>query len=350
MEQAKAGHARTVAQFTVAAVLLVAAWAAADVLLLLFGAIVFSLPIGWAADWLSERTPLTRGLALAVVFVTLVLFVGGAGWLLAGQVAEQVQRLSETLPKSVAHLSDRLRDREWGRQLIDSISRWQAGPGRGDVFGRITGIFSSGLGVIANALIVLIGTLYLAADPRLYRGGLVRLFPPENRSRVQAALAETGSTLRSWLLAKVALMTFVGVATTLGLGLLGMPMVVALGLLAGLLNFIPNFGPLIAFIPAALIAVTIEPILVVWLALLYYGIQAVENYVLTPIVQRHAAKLAPAVIIFSQIALGVLFGGLGLLFAEPLAAAAQVLIKRLYVDVREEAASQAALPDHSLAD
>lgn len=333
--ESRNGHPRTIGLAALAVVLLATAWLAADVLLLLFGCVLFSLLLGGGANWLAARSGLNRGIAFSIVVVGMLLLVAGIGWFLAGRVISQFQDLTETLPKAATHLADQLRGTDWGRKLLDSVTKWQAGAGRGDVFGRITGVFSSGLGVIANILILLFGTLYFAGDPDLYRRGFVRLFPPGMRGRIGDTLAESGQVLRAWLLGKLMLMAFVAVITGTGLALLGVPLALTLGVLAGLFDFVPNFGPLIAFIPAGLIALTIDPMLVVWTGLLYYAVQLTENYVLTPIVQRHASNLAPAVIIFSQVALGVIFGVLGLLFAEPLAAAAQVVIRKLYIEVQE---------------
>ena len=336
------GTARTGAEYpkiiglaALTAVLLIAAWASADVLLLLFGSALFAQILSGAADFVAGRTGLGRRAAFALVLIAVVAVVVLVVMMLAGRVAAQVQDLADSLPKAVAHLTDQLQQHEWGRQLLESLHSMQS-RARGDVFGRVTGVFSSGLGVIANVVIILFGTLYFAADPGLYKGGLIRLIPPIHRDRVSDALSEAGTVLRWWMAGKLALMTFVGLATSIGLALLGVPMAATLGLLAGVADFVPNFGPLVAFIPAGLIALTIHPMLVLWVGLLYYGAQFTENYILTPIVQRHASNLAPAVIIFSQIALGVMFGGLGLLFAEPLAAAGQVVVKRLYVDALEE--------------
>jgi predicted PurR-regulated permease PerM len=125
-------------------------------------------------------------------------------------------------------------------------------------------------------------------------------------------------------------------ASTLGLTLLGVPAPVALGLIAGILVFIPFIGPILSAIPAMTLAFTVSPILAVWVALLYTGIQLLESNFLTPLVMREAVDLEPAVTILFQIAMGVLFGFLGLFLAVPLLAASQVLVRRLYVEPLED--------------
>jgi predicted PurR-regulated permease PerM len=331
--------ARTVGVAAITLVLLLAAWTIADVLLLLFGCVLFSLALSGAAEWIAERSRLTRGWALALVFTGLLALAAILIWALSGRIADQVSTLSEALPKAAAGFSEKLRGYEWGRRLLDSISNWQESGVRGDVFGRATGVFSTGLGLIVNFVILFFGTLYLAVNPAIYRQGMIALVPPAHRDRVDGALCETASILRSWLLGKLLVMAYVGVLTTVGLALLGVPLAFALGLIAAVLDFVPNFGPIIAFIPAGLIALAIDPMLALWVALLYLGAQQTESYIVTPLVQRKASHLMPAAIIFGQIALGVMFGVLGLLFAEPLVAAGQVLVRRLYIDVMEEKAA-----------
>lgn len=334
--ETQVSYVRWIAAACAAVVLLLAAWAAADVLFLLFGCILFAQPLAAAADFVSSRTRISRGAALSLVLVTTAAICFLVGWMVAGRIADQTRDLADTLPKAVRQLGDKLQQNEWGQRALNAFNNFRSGLENREILGRATGVFSSSAGLIAKFYILLFGTLFIAADPGLYKRGLIRLFPPDHRERIDDALSEAGATLRAWLLGKLLLMGYVAAVTMIGLSLLGVPMAITLGLFAGLADFVPNFGPLAAFIPAGLIALTIHPMMVVWVGLLYYGAQVSENYVLTPIVQRRVSKLAAAVIIFSQVILGVLFGAQAVLFAEPLAAAGQVLIKKLYVDTLEE--------------
>jgi predicted PurR-regulated permease PerM len=127
-------------------------------------------------------------------------------------------------------------------------------------------------------------------------------------------------------------MLIVGVVTTLGLWLIGVPLALALGLLAALAEFVPNLGPLLAFAPAILLALTESTTQALAVLLLYLGVQGFESYVLTPLVEKRAVALPPALTILSQVLLGVLAGGMGLALATPLAAASLVLVQRFYVE------------------
>ncbi len=123
-----------------------------------------------------------------------------------------------------------------------------------------------------------------------------------------------------------------GILTAIGLWFLGIPMALSLALLAGVLNFIPNFGPLIAGIPAVLIALTISPQAALFVGLLYIVVQSVDGYVFTPLVNRRSVELPPALTISAQVILGVLVGGMGVVLAGPLTAMLIVIVRMLYVE------------------
>lgn len=196
----------------------------------------------------------------------------------------------------------------------------------------VTGAFSTTFSVVANFFIFLFIGLYLAADPRLYRNDLIRLIPMNGRGRAREVIDAVGDTLRWWLIGKLVSMAVVGVATVVGLWLLDIPLALTLGLLAALLTFIPNVGPILALLPAALLAFLISPIHAVYVILLYVGIQVVESYLFTPLLQKRTISLPPALTIFTQVIFGVIVGSLGFVMAAPLAAAIMVLVNTLYVE------------------
>ena len=141
-----------------------------------------------------------------------------------------------------------------------------------------------------------------------------------------------GHTLRWWLIGKAASMTIVGIAVFIGLTALGVPLAGALALIAALLDFIPNFGPILALIPAALFALLQGPTQVLYVVVLYGAIQTVEGYVLSPLIDRTTVKLPPALTLTAMVVAALLFGWLGLLLAAPAAAALMVLVQMVYVE------------------
>ncbi len=181
------------------------------------------------------------------------------------------------------------------------------------------------------AIILAIG-LYLAAEPGLYKNGFLQLIPAARRARTREVLEAVGSTLQWWLWGKLLGMLVIGVLTTLGLLLLGIPLALTLGLLAALLTFIPNIGPILAVVPAALLALIESPTKAFYVLALYFVIQTIESYLITPLVQRRTISMPPALTITAQMVMGVLLGAMGVVLATPLTAAAMVVVKMLYVE------------------
>jgi predicted PurR-regulated permease PerM len=188
----------------------------------------------------------------------------------------------------------------------------------------------AGATAVAEVVVVIIAGVYLAAQPGLYQGGLMNLFPQALRPRLTATMAETGLALRKWLLGTGAAMLAMGVLTTIGATLLGLPAPLALGLLSGLAEFVPIVGAAISAVPALLLAATQGPTLVLWTLGFYVAVHQFEGHVLIPLIQRRVVAVPPAMTLFSVLGFGVLFGPLGVVFATPLAVVLMVMVKNLY--------------------
>lgn len=324
----------TVVGITVAVLLaLLLLWYAVDVLLLVFAGILLAIFLRGLGDKLSKRTGLSGGWSLGMVMLSLVAVIGVAVWLLAPSIAEQTDELTQSLPRAVERLQSRMERYGWARRVMEQLpSAEELVSDRADAFARVTGVFSTTLGALANFVIILFVGLYLAVEPRLYVNGLIRLVPLGRRDRAREALNAVGYALRWWLIGKVGSMIVIGVLTWLGLWLLGVPLALTLGIIAALLTFIPNIGPILSVVPAALLALLDSPTRALYVLLLYFTVQVVESYLLTPLVQRRTVSLPPALTIAAQVLLGVLLGGLGVVLATPLTAVALVLVKMLYVE------------------
>lgn len=230
-------------------------------------------------------------------------------------------------------VKERIEQYQWSRRLFSQAPQAEEMlPDKADLLAEATGVFSTTLGALANVVIILFIGLFLAVEPRLYTDGLIRLVPIGRRARAREVLYAVGDVLQWWLVGKVVAMLVIGVLTALGLWLLGVELALTLGLIAALLTFIPNIGPVLALVPAVLLALLHSPTQALYVVLLYLAIQTVESYVLTPLVQRRTVSLPPALTISAQVALGVLLGGLGLVLATPLTVALLVLIQRLYIE------------------
>jgi predicted PurR-regulated permease PerM len=180
--------------------------------------------------------------------------------------------------------------------------------------------------------VVLFTGLFLAFDPAMYVRGAIRLCPPAYRIRFGEVLGGIGYTLKWWLIGQGITMLCIAVATWIGLALLGVPLALVLGVIAGLFNFIPNFGPLFSAVPATLLALTVGPDRAIGVIVMFIVLQNLEGNLLTPLIQRKAVDLPPAIGIIAQILLGILVGALGLILAWPIAAAVVVAVKMMYVE------------------
>lgn len=206
--------------------------------------------------------------------------------------------------------------------------------------GGFAGSFiTSTFGIIGNIVIVFGVGLFFAINPSLYTQGVIRMVPVKRRARSATILNQVGTQLEWWFVGQLCSMASIGLLTFIGLSILGIPMALTLGIIAGLMNFIPNFGPILAAAPAVLIALaphgdqaTLNPMLAVWVICLYIVIQLLEGWVITPFFQQRAVELPPALIIISQVIFGLLLGPLGLVLATPILATLIVLVRLLYVE------------------
>jgi predicted PurR-regulated permease PerM len=316
-----------------AVILLVLIWYAIDVVLLAFIGVLLAILLRAPADWLVQRTGMREGWALALVGVTVLALLAGLGVLFGRGIAVQALQLVDRVPEILQTIRERLQQNELGARAVElaESSGLFYGGGEAQFLGRGLGLIGSTFGAIANLVIVVFFAAFMAAQPRLYVDGLLFLVSRNRRERLRAVLGEIGHVLRRWIVGQGLLALAVGLLTTIGLALLGAPFAPALGLLAGLMEFIPYIGPFVAAVPAILIGFAEGPQLALWIAALFLGIQSLESYVLAPLVQHRAVYLPPAVVLFSQVLMGVIVGALGVAVATPLAAAAMVAISMLYV-------------------
>lgn len=305
------------------------AWQLADVLLLVFGAVIFATVLRAISRPLIVRGRWPARLALAVAVVLLLGGFAAVGWLTGDRIAAQFDSLRQRLPDALQSATAWLEAYPLGVAVIDASRELAAG----DVpWGRIANVASKTVGAIgAIALIVFVG-IFLAADPGLYRRGLLALLPPDVRPAVDDALLASGRALERWLLGQGVSMLFVGVATAAGLAILAVPVALSLGLIAGVLAFIPFFGPIVSGALAVLFAFTQGPEQALYVAILVIAIQQVEGNLLMPFVQRWAVSLPPVLGVLAGVVFGLLLGVVGLIFATPLMVVIMVLVRKLYVE------------------
>lgn len=306
-------------------------WSGIHVLLLIFAGVLFAIFLWSPSDWVSRRTRMGHRWSLAVVGVLLFVLLGGLTWLLANRLLNQFAKLEQQVPQSLNEIRESLEATPWGRNLLERAPQAAEALSPEGVFARLTRLVSGVFGFLMASIVIVIVGIFGSAEPELYKSGLLYLVPSAQRRRVEEALGAVVFNLRWWLVGQLCLMVVMGATTAVGLGLMGIPLALTLGLIAGILEIIPYIGPWVSVVPAALIALPMGSGHVVMVLLLYLGLHILEGYVLVPLIQRRAIHLPPALTLGAQILLGELLGVLGLLVAAPLTVSAVVFVKMLYV-------------------
>ena len=301
-------------------------WYLVYVLILVFAGVLIAIVLRTLADWVSDSTGWSNGIAIALVVLLLAIAIAAIAWYLTPRVGAQLDEISEQMPRHIENLENGLRDYRWGAWLL------AAKPEDLQILRQATGWLSTGLGAVFAMVITLSVGVYLALDPWLYTNGILLLVPPRHRPRARDILAALGYTLRWWLIGQLVAMTAVGVMTAFGLWLLGIPLWLTLGLLAFALDFVPNIGPIVAAVPGILLGLAESPAKAVYVTILYVVVQQIESLLLVPFIQKRAVLLPPVLTIISQVIMAFLAGFLGIVFATPLVAAAMILVKMIYVE------------------
>lgn len=305
-----------------------------NILLLILAGTMIAIYFRGIALWLSEKTKLSETLSVFIVIVGTLVITILLFWLLGARVQDQLSQLADKLPASVDDAKDKLSQTTLGREILGFTKESQIT--NSDILNRVMEVFKTTFGVIGDIYIILFLGIFLTATPYLYKRGIIRLVPPRGREKANDILNKLGLTLRNWLVGRIFAMFVVFILTAIGLLIMGMPAPLALAFIAGLLNFIPNFGPVIALIPAVLIASLTSPGSIVLVIIIYTAVQVLESSLITPLVQKRLINMAPALIILGQVVMGVFTGLLGLLLATPIIAILMVLINNLYIKEESE--------------
>jgi len=297
-------------------------WIGRVIFLLLFAAIIGTIFLTAIADWIQARLKIPRGLALVLFLFIFVGVVVLGGWVLGPNVADQFADLQVQLPRAAHSLFNQLQSKQWGQWLLrQSPGSEQLANGFSFALTRIGGIVVSSATILAGLVIVLSLSLYFSAEPELYYNGLRRLIPKRRREQFDQCTSAVAAILRSWLIAKAISMTMVGVLISIGLAIVGVPLAGTLGIIAALMTFIPNVGPLISVIPAALLALAISPVTGLLALLVFAIVFTLEGYVVTPLLERNIVRLPPAFTLTMQLLLATIAGPVGVALAAPFAAA-----------------------------
>ncbi len=297
--------------------------------LLVFAALVLAVIFDAMARRVTAVTRMPRGPALGLSIIALLTVFIGAFALFGTQMAREFDTIVESIPPALTQVDALL-----SRFGVSESARDLFNRGSSDVSKLMTRaggyVLAAGSGV-ADFVLVLVGAIFIASDPGVYRRGLLLLMPRRAEGTIDKSLDDMSRGLRGWMVGQAASSALVAILTWAGLAVLGVPAAGGLGLIAGLLDVIPMIGPIIAAFPAVLLAFTVSPITALWTIGLFLIIQQLQGNFLQPMIQKQAVDVPPAVLLFSVVAAGTIFGFLGVLLAAPLTVVIYVLVQRIYV-------------------
>jgi len=311
-------------------------WQIRQILLLIFAAVVFAVALNRLVRWLQQRR-VKRGHAIALTVISLLLIFVILFALIGPSFSQQLTQLIDLVPTLLQQLRNWLNSLQAFvpeqlldfRNLGDFIPRLQ--PVVTQLLGNAYGWFSDFLGILINLLLVIVLTIMLLANPAPYRRGFILLFPAFYRRRADEILGECETTLVGWMTATLIDMAAIGVVSFIGLLILGVPLALANALLAGLLEFIPNVGPVLSVIPPMAVALLDAPWKSVAVLILYLLIQQFEAYFLVPYVMKQHVSLLPAVTLLSVVVFGSFFGFAGVFLSVPLVIVFKIWLKELLI-------------------
>jgi predicted PurR-regulated permease PerM len=347
------------------------AWFAKELFLVAFLGVLFGLAVAAGTDYLV-RLRIPRGLAAGLIVAGFFGLLTGFGFWVAPTLRQQGTELQRRVPESLDRFEEWLNQRRGG--VVDALVKGLPTPGRADSAGaagaeapavggapaprspvardtaaaitlrerfsqQVSGlahylfsVVSSTVAAFAAVFIIIFLSIFIAADPEMYRAGIMQLFPHRSRQRAGEVLSAMAAMLRRWLVTQLIAMAVIGAVSTIVLLILDVKAAFALGVLAGLFEFIPTIGPILSAIPAIAMGFLDSPEKAFWVMLAYIGVQFLENHLLIPLLMKGGIDLPPALTILSQALMALLSGFLGLMCAVPLLAATMVGVRMLYVE------------------
>jgi predicted PurR-regulated permease PerM len=301
-------------------------WLLSGVLLMAMGAVLIAVLLNLVAEPLTRWLGFPQGAALFGSGVIIISILGAAAYYLAGMEANQLQDVAQRVHQAVDTIRSSLQGSEIGRFILSHLQ-----DGNFTVTGLATGFFSISLNFLTALVISIFGGIYLAAQADVYRDGLIQLLPHRLRANGAETLEDIANALRLWMLGQMIGMVLIGLLTATAASLIGLPSAFALGLIAGLTEFIPYVGPILGAVPGVLVAATQDLNTVLWTIAAYTLIQQVEGHLIAPLISREMVYIPPLVLILGIVAITTLFGRYAAIFAAPIAVIIFVAVKKLYI-------------------
>jgi len=313
---------------------------ATSLLLLLFGGILFSILFHAISAKIQGWTGCSTRISLLLAIAWVILFCSTIFYFIGNTAVKQYKELAATLPVMIDNLQTYLQSTNWGAYLIENIDSTE--DRMNTVIQHLPQVFTGTFGFFGDLYAFLFLGIFLMIAPKEYMLGILSLFPDTRKLAAEQVMEKVAEQLKIWLKVQLLDMLFVFVLTAIALLILGIELWLILALIAGILTFIPNLGPTLALIPAALVGLLDSPLTALYIIIIFVGVQIIESAVFAPFVQKRMLSLPPAMVLFFQLLMGTLTGALGLLFATPLLVAIVNFVNEIYVKrvLRQETAGQ----------
>jgi len=296
-------------------------------LLLLAGALIALFFHGFA-QLIERKVRLSRRVSLLTSVILTFVIIISLFWFMGATIQQQITELAKTFPSIINNAKAKLAGTFLGQKFLEQTSSNDVSKQAYTFFSKF---FNGTFGVFTDIYVVLFLGLFFTAAPQSYINGFLKLIPSRAKPKAKQTIEKTGFTLTKWLKGQIIAMVAIALLKGIALKILGVPMAIALALIAGILNFIPNFGPLISMIPAILIALTESVNKAIVVAIVYLLLQIIEGNVITPSIQQKLIKMPAALIIIAQLFMGLLAGAWGLILATPIVAIIIVVVDETYV-------------------
>ncbi|WP_199554278.1 AI-2E family transporter [Sandaracinobacteroides hominis] len=320
-------------------------WRLTDLILLLMAAALVAFIFYKFAAQLQRRIHVPFPVALVLAVLLPAIFLALVFWAFGSMMLDQFALLAQQLPGAFAWAQEWLKTSSLGREITQAAGGFI--PDGSRIVSLLQLIASSVGTVVTSLVVVVVAGIYLAAQPRLYGRGVLHLVPPHARDKTVATVGAVAHALSSWLKAQGLSMVFVGIFTGVALSFVGIPAAPAIGMVAGICEFVPYLGTIVVAIPSIIIGFSISTDTGILTVIVIVAVQQIQGNIVTPLIQSKMAELPPALTIFSLIAAGVLLGPMGVILAVPLTVIGQTLVKELlaYPELPEEGAgSLSSLP------
>ncbi len=318
---------QTVAIVALLVVVILIARVAFNVLLMILAGSLIAAYFHGLGDLIERKTKLNRRISMIFSVAGSFIILGILLWFMGTKIQNQVSLLSDSLPGTIQTVKIKLDETSIGKKVLVYLSSDNSDK----IFTTAQKFFSTSFGVLGNLYVILLLAIFFTSNPSIYKDGILMLVPKNNKPMAKNAMDRISMVLKGWLKGTMLSMLLITILIAAGLSIMGIPGVLVLSLLTGMLKLIPNFGSTAAMVPGVLLALTVSTDTAIIVALIYIVSQTVVSNIVTPLIQKRMINLPPALTIISQVIMGTLSGVLGIILAVPLLAIIIILVDELYV-------------------